>query len=138
MLIKRTLWNELLQLLSEYRIVTLLGPRQAGKTTLAKQLLSEFPQSIEPDFAYCNLEIPENRELATHDPKAFLCQFKGRVVLDEIQRVPLLLSYIQARVDENKLNGQGNRIKITSVSLCFSANSIASSPNVPVGDPHNT
>jgi len=44
--------------------------------------------------------------LAVHDPKAFLQQFEGKTILDEIQRVPMLLSYIQARVDENRINGE--------------------------------
>ena len=97
-MIKRDIQNEFLQLLNEYPIVTILGPRQAGKTTLAVKVLS--------NYEYCNLEIPENREFALTDPKAFLAQFKKNVILDEIQRAPILLSYIQAIVDENLVNGQ--------------------------------
>lgn len=97
-MITRDIQNELLNLLKEYPIVTILGPRQAGKTTLATSVLKEYD--------YCNLEIPENREFATNDPKAFLKQLKNKVILDEIQRTPLLLSYIQAIVDKNKINGQ--------------------------------
>ena len=97
-MIKRNIENELQQLLKEYPIVTILGPRQAGKTTLAKTALKKH--------AYCNLELPENREFAEKDPKAFLKQFKSSVILDEIQRVPHLLSYIQVRVDENQINGE--------------------------------
>ncbi|MDX8404951.1 MAG: ATP-binding protein [Mariprofundus sp.] len=99
-MIDREIESELLQLLKEYPVVTLLGPRQAGKTTLAKKLMSVA------GYEYCNMEVPENRALATHDPKAFLQQFRNKVVLDEIQRVPMLLSYIQARVDENGINGE--------------------------------
>ncbi len=97
-MIKRNIENELHQLLKEYPIVTILGPRQAGKTTLAKMALKKY--------VYCNLELPENREFAETDPKAFLKQFKPFVILDEIQRVPHLLSYIQVRVDENQVNGE--------------------------------
>lgn len=97
-MIYRDLSPELLRLLKEYPVVTILGPRQSGKTTLAKELLK--------DFAYCNLELPENREHATTDPKAFLSQFIGPLILDEIQRAPHLLSYIQVIVDEKKNNGQ--------------------------------
>lgn len=97
-MIKRKILPELKKLLSEYPIVTILGPRQAGKTTLAQASLK--------DFEYCNLENPENRDFAINDPKAFLSQFKGKVILDEIQRVPQLLSYIQAIVDTKKANGQ--------------------------------
>lgn len=97
-MIERDIKKEFLQLLKEYPIVTMLGPRQAGKTTLAVKALKQYE--------YCNLEIPENREFAMSDPKAFLGQFKKKVILDEIQRTPLLLSYIQAIVDENQINGQ--------------------------------
>jgi len=106
MLIDREIEPELLQLLKEFPVVTLLGPRQAGKTTLAKKLTSDQSKHQGPAYEYCNLEVPENREFAMHDPKAFLRQFKGKAVLDEIQRVPILLSYIQARVDENQVNGE--------------------------------
>jgi len=107
MLIDREIEPELLQLLKEFPVVTLLGPRQAGKTTLAKKKLTSDQSKYQGSgYEYCNLEIPENREFAMHDPKAFLRQFRGKTVLDEIQRVPMLLSYIQARVDENQMNGE--------------------------------
>jgi len=85
-------------LLREYPVLTLLGPRQAGKTTLA---ISECNEA-----AYANLEIPETRDFAESDPKAFLAQFSGQVIIDEIQRVPSLLSYIQGIVDAEKSNGR--------------------------------
>lgn len=95
MIISRDIQGEFLRLLTEYPVVTVLGPRQAGKTTLARHCL--------PDYAYSNLEIPEVREWATQDPKSYLAQFSGPAILDEIQRVPHLLSYIQALVDlENR------------------------------------
>ena len=97
-MIEREIKKEFLQLLKEYPIVTILGPRQAGKTTLSLKSLKQYD--------YCNLEIPENREFALNDPKAFLAQFKKKVILDEIQRTPQLLSYIQAIVDVNQINGQ--------------------------------
>jgi predicted AAA+ superfamily ATPase len=97
-MINRKILPELKKLLSEYPVVTILGPRQAGKTTLAQSTLE--------NFEYCNLENPENRDFAINDPKAFLSQFKGKVILDEIQRVPQLLSYIQAIVDNKQTNGQ--------------------------------
>ena len=96
-MIPRDIQDEFLQLLQEYPVVTILGPRQSGKTTLAKSI---------PGYSYCNLEVPENRDFASSDPKAFLKQFKSKVILDEIQRTPHLLSYLQAIVDEEKNNGQ--------------------------------
>lgn len=97
-MIKREIESELKILVTEYPVVTILGPRQAGKTTLAKNILT--------DYEYSNLESPEEREFAEIDPKAYLFQFKKNVIIDEIQRVPKLLSYIQVIVDQNKKNGQ--------------------------------
>ncbi len=97
-LIKRAITVEFKKLLKEYPVVTILGPRQSGKTTLARSVLKTYD--------YCNLENPENRMLAEQDPKEFLSKFKKKVILDEIQRVPILLSYIQVIVDEQKKNGQ--------------------------------
>ncbi|MFV2057202.1 MAG: ATP-binding protein [Thiohalomonadales bacterium] len=96
-MIAREISAECTQLLTEYPVVTIIGPRQAGKTTLARSYTQ---------YEYCNLELPENREFAVNDPKAFLKQFSKPVILDEIQRVPELLSYIQVMVDEIKQNGQ--------------------------------
>lgn len=97
-MIPRILTDELLAQLAEYPVVTVIGPRQAGKTTLAKAAL--------PGYDYVSLESPETRQLALEDPKAFLRQHPGRVILDEIQRAPELLSYLQERVDQGGGNGQ--------------------------------
>lgn len=94
----RNITNELLSTAKEYPVVTILGPRQAGKTTLAKQAFGEH--------TYCNLEHPEIRQLAIDDPNAFFKRFSGNLIIDEIQRVPELLSYIQVMVDENEVKGQ--------------------------------
>jgi len=96
--INRKMTGEFLLLLQEYPIVTILGPRQAGKTTFARNAL--------PDYQYVNFELPENRDLARHDPRTFLAGLGNNVILDEIQRVPDLLSYIQVQVDEQQRNGQ--------------------------------
>jgi uncharacterized protein len=98
MFIQRAIEAELHQLLKEYPVVTILGPRQSGKTTLTKMALE--------GSAYANLEDPATREIAREDPVAFLSRYEGRVVVDEVQRVPELLSYIQVRVDEVQKNGQ--------------------------------
>ncbi len=96
--ISRTVKEELLTPLGEYPIVTILGPRQAGKTTFAKE--------VAKDFGYINMELPENRSLAAGDPKTFLNSLPAQCIIDEIQRIPELLSYIQVRVDESQVNGQ--------------------------------
>ncbi len=97
-MIPRKIKKELLTQLQEYPIVTVIGPRQAGKTTLVRTEL--------PHYRYINLENPETRQFATDDPKAFLKQHNGKVILDEVQRAPHLLSYIQVLVDECNENGQ--------------------------------
>lgn len=97
-MITRAIAEELLTLTRQYPVVTILGPRQAGKTTLAQAGL--------PDYAYSNLESPEVRELAREDPKAYLAQFPSDTIIDEIQRVPELLSYIQVLVDQEQRNGR--------------------------------
>ncbi|HNA61840.1 MAG TPA: ATP-binding protein [Rhabdochlamydiaceae bacterium] len=93
----RDILNELKHLIENYPVVTIVGPRQSGKTTLVRYA---FPQK-----AYVNLEDPDLRNLAENDPRGFLQQYPEGVILDEIQRVPILLSYIQTIVDEKKLKG---------------------------------
>ena len=97
-MIYRTITKELLTQLSEYPVVTVIGPRQAGKTTLVRNVL--------PDYSYVSLEDPENRQLANDDPKAFLKRFSGKTIFDEVQRTPHLLSYLQGIVDEEGTNGR--------------------------------
>jgi len=97
-MIKRDITKELLTQLQEYPIVTVLGPRQAGKTTLVRNVL--------PEYDYVSLEDPENRALATEDPKAFLKRYPGKTIFDEIQRTPNLLSYLQGVVDNENVNGR--------------------------------
>lgn len=97
-MIPRILQSELLTQLREYPVVTVLGPRQAGKTTLVRMAL--------PDYDYVSLEDPENRQIAASDPRAFLNAHRGSVILDEIQRTPQLLSYLQGSVDADNRPGR--------------------------------
>lgn len=80
------------QLARKFPAVGLLGPRQSGKTTLAKELF--------PNKPYISFENQDNILLATSDPRAFLHQFKSGAIFDEIQRVPQLLSYMQGVIDD--------------------------------------
>lgn len=97
-MIKRQLIQELILLSSQYKVVTLTGPRQAGKTTLARQAF--------PDHIYVSLEDPDKRALAIQDPRAFLALYPAPVIYDEIQRVPELLSWLQGIVDASPARGQ--------------------------------
>ncbi|NCC60086.1 MAG: hypothetical protein EOM12_03920 [Verrucomicrobiae bacterium] len=83
-MIKRDIQEELSYLIKQYAVVTIVGPRQSGKTTLCKMRF--------PEYSYCNLEHPDVRRLAASDPNAFFEMFPAPVVIDEIQRVPELLS----------------------------------------------
>lgn len=98
MVFARSLTPVLIERAQRYPVVTLTGPRQAGKTTVCRQAFAHLP--------YANLERPDTREFALADPSGFLAQFEHGAVLDEIQRVPALLSWIQARVDEHPGPGQ--------------------------------
>ena len=84
--------------MAEYPSVTLYGPRQCGKTTLAKDLF--------PAFSYANLEDPQTRLLAQSDPEEFFVKYPEPVIIDEIQRVPELLSTVQVHIDRNQQKGQ--------------------------------
>ncbi len=97
-MISRQISSELSATAAEFPVVTIIGPRQAGKTTLARM---QFP-----DHAYANLEAPEIRLLAMSDPHAFFSQFPPPVIIDEIQRVPELLSVIQVLADNSRKRGQ--------------------------------
>lgn len=96
-MITRDITEELVQSAAEYPVVTILGPRQSGKTTVARMTF--------PDKPYLSLEDPDVRMAAEADPRGFLGQIEGGAILDEIQRVPSLLSYIQGMVDKTTERG---------------------------------
>jgi predicted AAA+ superfamily ATPase len=89
--IDRDIQPYLLRVSTRHPVVTVTGPRQSGKTTLCK---SAFPNK-----PYVSLEPPDEREFAIVDPRGFLARFPSGAVIDEIQRAPALLSYIQEDVD---------------------------------------
>jgi predicted AAA+ superfamily ATPase len=97
-LINRTIEPYLRKAFKHYPVVTVTGPRQSGKTTLVRKVF--------PNLPYANLEHPPTREFAQSDPESFLDQFPESAILDEIQRVPELTSYIQVRVDAQQRNSR--------------------------------
>lgn len=97
-MIERKISGELKSAMREYPSVTLFGPRQCGKTTLAKELFSSF--------SYANLEDAQTRLLAQTDSEEFFTKYPEPVIIDEIQRVPELLSAVQVRIDKNHKAGQ--------------------------------
>jgi len=90
--IERDIAEELRAAAREYPVVTVMGPRQSGKTTLVR--------TVFPDKPYFLLEYPDVRAAAAADPRGFLGQARGGAILDEIQRLPDLLPYVQGLVDE--------------------------------------
>jgi predicted AAA+ superfamily ATPase len=112
--IPRTLASTLKDVSRQYPVVSLTGPRQSGKTTLARMVLSEH--------AYVSLEDPDLRDFARDDPRGFLKQLSGPVILDEVQRVPDLFSYIQTAVDDDDtpgrfiLTGSQNFLLLSAIS----------------------
>jgi len=97
-MIKRDIQSLLKEMMHSFPIVTITGPRQSGKTTLVKQTY--------PEMDYVSLEELDTREHAAKDPRDFLSKFQNSVIIDEIQKVPSLLSYIQTIVDSEQRNGR--------------------------------
>jgi uncharacterized protein len=97
-IVKRKIVPEITDMATKYPVITITGPRQSGKTTLAK--------SVFPDKPYFNLENPDTRQMIENDARQFFSNNPGGAVIDEFQRYPDILSYIQGIVDEKKQNGQ--------------------------------
>lgn len=97
-MIKREIEAVMKELASGYPALAVTGPRQSGKTTLAKHAF--------PDKPYVSLENPDVRELAQHDPRGFLEKYSEGAVLDEIQNCPALFSYLQEIMDSSRKMGR--------------------------------
>src|ERR1039458_9054841 len=93
-MIKRAVEEAVKHLATSFRAITITGPRQSGKTTLARSLF--------PHYAYVSLEDIDMRQFAQDDPRGFLQQYSGPVIVDEVQRVPDILSYLQTKLDQKR------------------------------------
>lgn len=97
-MIEREITDVFKTAVATHPVVTVFGPRQSGKTTLVRHVL--------PHYNYVNLENPRERKLAEEDPEAFFSLHPAPLIVDEVQRVPELLSWIQVRVDESGKKGE--------------------------------
>ncbi|MEN9763631.1 MAG: hypothetical protein RI906_3457 [Pseudomonadota bacterium] len=97
-MIERNIASVLESLARQYPVITITGPRQSGKTTLAR---TQFPK-----LPYLSLENPDTRQFASDDPRGFLRQYSGGAIFDEIQQAPAITSYLQEIVDANPEPGR--------------------------------
>lgn len=97
-MITREISSTALRLAQIYQVLSITGPRQSGKTTLARQLFGHLP--------YVSLENLDTRKDALADPRSFLARYTAGAIFDEIQNAPDLLSYLQQIVDEDQTPGR--------------------------------
>ncbi len=97
-MVKREITTKIKAMADKMPIISIAGPRQSGKTTLAKMCF--------PDYKYVNLENPDTMEEAISDPRLFLNSDRKGLIIDEIQKYPKLLSYIQTISDEHNRPGE--------------------------------
>jgi predicted AAA+ superfamily ATPase len=97
-MIKRTLNHKIKEMARKFPVVSITGPRQSGKTTLVRHVFK--------DYHYVSLEDPDARLYAQSDPRGFLSNHPEGLIIDEVQRVPELFSYIQTITDESNKTGQ--------------------------------
>lgn len=100
-LVERCLTRRVREALADTRVVGVLGPRQAGKSTLVTELVAEHPSAV-----YVSLDDLEVRATAAADPVGFVEDRPGLLAIDEVQRVPELLLAIKSAVDRNRRPGR--------------------------------
>ena len=96
-MVQRQLQEKLLELRDKFPFIAITGPRQSGKTTIAEHTF--------PDYRRVSLEDLDNREFALSDPRGFIASYPDRTIIDEVQRVPSLLSYLQTYTDTKGKEG---------------------------------
>lgn len=110
-LINRDLCTNIDRVFNYFSVVTMIGPRQSGKTTMCRSLYADLP--------YVNLEDASTLLEVQQDPKAFLTKWKEGMIIDEAQRYPNIFSYLQVLVDEDRIRGNGNRRFVVTGSANF-------------------
>lgn len=115
--IPRAIASKILDASNFFQAIVLTGPRQTGKTTLCRHIF--------PDFKYFNLEDPSLREFAMTDPKTFLDNCGNHAIIDEVQHIPTMLSYIQVAIDSDRerrfvLTGSNNFSLMHSITQSLS------------------
>lgn len=109
--IVRDLCTNIDRVFNYFSVVTMIGPRQSGKTTMCRSLYADLP--------YVNLEDASTLLEVQQDPKAFLTKWKEGMIIDEAQRYPNIFSYLQVLVDEDRMSGNGNRRFVVTGSANF-------------------
>jgi len=97
-MITRLIEQKLLKMATKFPVIAITGPRQSGKTTLCKKIFK--------GYTYVSLENPDLKHFAESDPKGFMEEYNNKVIIDEVQNVPELFSYMQGVVDETSQTGQ--------------------------------
>ncbi len=104
--ITRNVQNHVVDLMKQFPAIAIIGARQTGKTTLAK--------AVAPDFAYFDLEKPQDYDRISHDPEFFFSQRPSHLILDEAQELPILFNLLRGVIDQNR--EQTGRFIITGSS----------------------
>jgi predicted AAA+ superfamily ATPase len=97
-LINRRLASHVKKVAGYYPVLSVAGPRQAGKSTMLKQIF--------PDYQYVSLEDPDTNAFATTDARGFFERYQEGIIIDEAQKVPELFSYLQGVVDQERAPGR--------------------------------
>jgi predicted AAA+ superfamily ATPase len=96
-IVQRSMTGIIAKTLKQFPIVSITGPRQSGKTTLA--------HLAAVGYTYLNMEIEEHKHFAVKDPNGFLKKYNYKIILDEVQAVPSLFPYLQQHTDKQNKNG---------------------------------
>ena len=110
-LIARDLCTNIDRIFNYFSVVTMIGPRQSGKTTMCRSLYADLP--------YVNLEDASTLLEVQQDPKAFLTKWEQGMIIDEAQRYPDIFSYLQVLVDEDRIRGNSSRRFVVTGSANF-------------------